>query len=357
VKWPWRNPGPERCWEPLLWSPLALPAWGYALGARADRAWRTRGALRPVRVDARVLSVGALTAGGAGKTPLAAWLAHHLRERGNRVALLTRGYRRRAGAPVTIASDGRSLRASAEEVGDEAHLLACHAPGVPVLVAADRVQAARRAIALYGAELLVLDDGFQHHALARDLDLVAIDTNFGLGNGWRLPRGPLREALPALKRAHAVAFIGGPPEAGLAGQIAGAAGDAVFRIQAERVPHALRAHGRELEVDPGVLRGMRVGMLAGIARPASLRATLEGLGAEVIAERGFRDHHRYRARDFRRLAEQAEVWVTTEKDAGKIHPDWVRSIDLRVLGIRMRVESARDVLGWIEGRLGVRAPG
>ncbi len=350
---PWRNPEPERWFERILWSPLAIPALAIAWGACFDRMRKQRGADRPVRVDARVLSVGALTVGGAGKTPLAAWIANGLRARGTEVALLTRGYRRRAGAAVTIASDGRSLCASAAEVGDEAHLLARHAPGVPVVVAPDRAQGARRAIALYGAEVLVLDDGFQHHALARDLDVIAIDTAFGLGNGKALPRGPLREPLAALGRAQAVAWIGDAPDDELSRRV-DAYTEGALRFVARRTPRSLRAHGGDFGVDARVLRGMKVGMLCGIARPDSLRASLEGLGAEVIAERSFRDHHRYRARDLRGLAKRADIWITTEKDAGKIHSDWVRDIDLRVLGIRLEVEEPARVLAQLEEALGLR---
>lgn len=355
MKLPWKNPGPERLFERVLWSPLALPSALYALGSAVDRSWKQRGAHRPIRVDARVVSVGGLTAGGSGKTPFAAWMAAGLHARGTKVALLTRGYGRKKKTDVAVASDGQSLLASAEEVGDEAHLLARQAPGVPVLVAGDRAQAARRAIALYGAEVLVLDDGFQHHALARDLDLVLIDTALGLGNGWRLPRGPLRESPRALARAHAIVCVGGPADDALERQLVEAAPEAI-RFQAVRKPRSLRPHDGALEVDPRTLRGMRVGMLAGIARPASLRASLESLGAEVVAEKTFRDHHRYRARDLRGLAKRAEIWITSEKDAGKIHADWVREIDLRVLGIRMEVEHATPVLDQIEARLGLTSP-
>ncbi|MDP6981028.1 MAG: tetraacyldisaccharide 4'-kinase [Myxococcota bacterium] len=353
MKFPWRNAEREGWGDKLLWWPLALPAVLYGGGARFDRWRKQRGRDRPVRVDARVLSVGGLTAGGSGKTPLAAWIAHALYARGTKVALLTRGYRRTRGADVTIASDGQALCAAAAEVGDEAHLLARHASGVPVVVSPDRALAALRAIALYGAEVLVLDDGFQHHGLARDLDLVAIDTASGLGNSKLLPRGPLREPLAALGRADVIAMVGSAADEKLVSQVSRLAPDAT-RFAARRQPTSLRQHNGTLEVDPRVLRDMKVGLLAGIARPESLRASLEALGAVVIAERVFRDHHRYRARNLRRLAKQADIWITTEKDAGKIHADWVREIDLRVLGIRMQVEQPDRVLDQVEARLGIR---
>ncbi len=356
MKLPWRNVEREGWGERLLWSPLVLPAALYGGGVRLDRWRKQRGRERPVRVDARVLSVGGLTAGGSGKTPLAAWIAHALYARGTKVALLTRGYRRRAGAEVTIASDGQALCAPAADVGDEAHLLARHAPGVPVVVSPDRVRGALRAIALYGAEVLVLDDGFQHHGLARDLDLVAIDTSSGLGNARLLPRGPLREPLAALGRADVIALIGSAPDDELASQISRHGPDAMC-FMAQRRPKSLRPHNGTLEVDPRVLRGMKVGLLAGIARPESLRTSLESMGAEVIAEQTFRDHHHYRARDLRALAKRADIWVTTEKDAGKIHADWVREIDLRVLGIRMEVDQPNRVLEQIQARLGIRSEG
>jgi tetraacyldisaccharide 4'-kinase len=338
----------------LALSPLALIAAFWSLGARLHRALYRTGVLPRTRLPCRVVSVGNLSAGGTGKTPTAAWLALRLQRRGNRVVLASRGYRRRGRAAVVTVSDGRFVRATVEQAGDEAFVLAAHAPGVPVLVGSDRALAGQRALSAHGAEVLILDDGFQHHRLARDLDLIVCDGAQGFGNRWVHPRGPLREPLSALRLAAAIGVVDGPlseaDEACLERHA-----PAARRFVARRRPIGLRAlQGGRLE-PPASLSGARVGLLAAIARPDSLRRTLADLGAEVVAERVFRDHHRFSARDLAGLAGQAELWVTTEKDAVKLLPAWAGEARVVVLVIELEVEEPEALLDWIEARLRSRA--
>jgi len=334
----------------LAAAPLVPLALGVGAAARLRRALHRRGLLRARRLPCRVVCVGSLLVGGAGKTPVAAWLAAGLAQRGRRVAIASRGHGGRRGADPVVVSDGRRVVAGGAAAGDEAQLLAAHAPGVPVLVARERTRAGLRALSLFGAEILVLDDGFQHHRLRRNLDVVLFDAGLGFGNGWVVPRGPLREPASAVRWAHAVGVLDGelPPEeeAVLARFAPGA-----FRFRARRRATALRPLGGGPAQAPAWLRGRSVGMLAGIARPASLRRTLEAEGARVVAERGFADHHRYRPGDVAGLAAETALWITTEKDAPKIHPAWVGAADVRVLAIEAEVDQAPAVLDWIEARL------
>jgi tetraacyldisaccharide 4'-kinase len=336
-------------------SPLSVLSLGYGLLARADRASYASGLRARRRVAAQVISVGSLVVGGSGKTPTASWLAERLHRRGHNVALLSRGHGGKPGQSVTIVSDGQQVLAGPRQAGDEPVLLAAQAAGVPVIVSRDRGIAALRAIAVYGADVLILDDGFQHHRLQRDLDIVTLDANFGAGNGRLLPRGPLREPLRALQRAQVIMEIDGELSPQLAAASSYHAPNAL-RVRARRKPVSLRDLGATVSVTPEVLRGMQVGMIAGIARPESLRGTLQALGAEVIAERIFRDHHRYRARDLRGRLDGAPVWITTEKDAGKILPSWIGSADLRVLGIRLDVSEGEALVNWVESHLGLHSP-
>lgn len=357
VNWPWRATEPEGAILRAALSPVAALSYGYGLLALADRTRYLRGWKQPRRVDARVISVGSLVVGGSGKTPMASWLAERLHRRGHKVTLLSRGYGRRpktseAPPSVTIVSDGRQILSGHELAGDEPFMMARQLAGVPVVVSKDRGIAALRAISAYGADVLILDDGFQHHGLARDLDLVTFDADFGTGNGHLLPRGPLRESLRGLGRSDAIGEVDGAlPE--VITQAITRFAPLAFRFRARRRPVSLRDLAATVAVSPEVLRGMKVGIIAGIARPESLRRTLRELGAEVIAERIFRDHHRYRARDFLGLAEQASVWVTTEKDAVKILPRWTVGADLRVLAMRLAVAEADALVEWIEARLGL----
>lgn len=350
MRLPWLDRRDESLAQRLALLPLVPAAWGWAAAARLHREAHRRGWLHTRRLSCAVVSVGGLTAGGSGKTPLAALVARVLRARGHRVVLASRGYGRRASEPVVVVSDGRQIRSTPELAGDEPFLLAAHAPDVPVLVARDRGVAGLRAIAAFGADVLVLDDGFQHHRLERDVDVVAIDAGIGLGNGRVLPRGPLREPRATLRFADAITVIDGPlPQAE----------EALLRRLA---PHAVRFAARRRAVGwrplaggpvaaAETLAGMGVGLLAGIARPASLRRSVEALGAKVIAERSFGDHHTWRPRDVADLDPAVPVWVTTEKDAVKLVAGWTRGADVRILASEVDVEGRDAFASWIEQRL------
>ncbi len=335
----------------IVLAPLDVLSWLYAGVAWIHRQLWARGLRRPRRLACRVVSVGNLTVGGTGKTPAAAWLARELRRRGHKVVLASRGYGRRDREPVRVVSDGRHVQARGDQAGDEPLLLAAHAPGVPVLVARDRGVAALRGIAAFGAETVVLDDGFQHHRLAHDVEIVCFDGAGGLGNGRVLPRGPLREPIGALRHAHAVLVVDGPLQPEDATRV-GAHAPSARWFSARREARGVRPLAGGALEPPETLRGRELGLLAGIARPESFRRSLEVLGAKPVAERCFRDHHRYRRYDLEGLASQAPLWITTEKDAVKILPEWLpEGTDLRVLVMELAPEEPQQLLDWLEERL------
>lgn len=346
----WFEETPRAWWARLALLPLSGLAWLYALGAWLHRRLATRGWRPARRLACGVVSVGNLVVGGSGKTPVTAWVAVELRRRGYKVAIASRGYGRRAGRPVEVVSDGRFVRAGVEEGGDEPLLLAGHAPGVPVLVGRDRGVAGLRAVAAFGCDVLVLDDGFQHHRLARDVDLVVFDGGGGLGNGRCLPRGPLREPLGALGAADAILVVDGPLPESDERRIRARAKRAPW-FAAERRPVGLRPLAGGRSRPAAELQDREVGMLCGIARPASFRRTLESLGARVVAERTFADHHAYEPDDLEGLAAEAPRWVTTEKDAVKILPGWVGGAAVDVLVIELAVDDAETLGDWLEERL------
>ncbi len=351
VSAPWfyeRAPG---FWRRMALLPLGVASRIWSLGAALHRAWYRHGPGRAARLPCKVLSVGNLVVGGSGKTPTTAWIANALRARGHRVAVASRGYGGRSRAEVELVSDGRRVHGRFESSGDEPMWLASRAPGVPVLVGRRRDLVGRYAVAALDTQLLLLDDGFQHHRLARDLDLLTFHGASGLGNGRVLPRGPLREGLRALARADAVIVVDGPMPARDAARIrAHTCGAEWFELR--RSPQDLRPLAGGPRRPPQTLAGEQVGVLSGIAHPDALRESVQRLGARVVAKRAFPDHHRYRPGDFTELASEAPLWVTTEKDAGKIQPAWAAGIELLVLALETSFVEPERFLAWLEARLG-----
>lgn len=338
----------------MMTIPRAAAASLYGLGARVDRLQARWTRSQRGQPSCAVLSVGGMTVGGAGKTPVAARLALLLQQRGRRVVLASRGYKGKSRERVTLVSDGRFVRSSVAHSGDESLILAAHAPGVPVLVGRDRRVVGHHAVSRFAAEILVLDDGFQHHRLVRDFDLVCIDGLAGFGNRHVLPWGPLREPLSALQHADMCCVVDAGADGGDFREA-----DLVERFASTGKP-VVRAHRKVSQLtsldrldrrSPTSLAGHSVGLLAGIARPGSIRRSLESLGATIVAQRLFPDHHAYRASDLADLDPRVPEWITTEKDALKILPRWVGAARVSVLGIEAELEDEPSVLEEIEATL------
>src|SRR5258706_7952298 len=298
-----------------LWSaPLEIASLAYRAGSMVHRSLTHQ-----TRASVPVISVGNLTVGGAGKTPVALFIAQRLIARGRRPAVLSRGYGRRGRAPMLVSPDSSVI-----DAGDEPLLMARR--GLTVFVGPRRALLARRAVER-GADVLVLDDGLQHHGLARDLDVVVADASNPFGNGRLLPRGPLREPLSALSRV----------ENGLLW---------LTRCDLPRDPRVAQFPGWPMvESDYAAsadLRGKRVFLFAGIARPASFEATVRALGAEIAGVRWFRDHHRYGAYDLASLRREADgaLLVTTEKDLVRIE----QREGIAAVRVEVRIRAGEDRL-------------
>jgi tetraacyldisaccharide 4'-kinase len=331
-----------------LGAALAPAAALFGVAAEARAAAYATGLAPAFGAGVPVVSVGNLAVGGAGKTPAAAAIAARLRARGRRVAILSRGYGATRSDPRVV-SDGERVLLDAAEAGDEPLLLARRLPGVAVLCGPRRAELARRAVAELGADALLLDDGFQHRALARDLDVVLLDAANPFGNGRLLPAGPNREPPEALRRA-GIAWLSrvdqvapGAGEAALERLRALArAATGVAPIESRHGPEELLDGALERPLGLASLRGERVLLLSGLARPGAFRRTVEGLGAVVAAERRHPDHHRFTARDLEDAARAADRAgcgriVTTEKDAVRLPPAAARDPRLAVLRISAEV--------------------
>ena len=200
---------PAPFWVRAGLVPLWLASQGYRVAAGAHRAGYASGVRRRRRLPCPVVSIGNLTLGGTGKTPLTEWTAQWYQRQDWRVAVLSRGYGGASTDQPQVVSAGDGPLTDWRTAGDEAYLLARRLPGVPVLVGRDRFASGLYACERFGAQVLVLDDGFQHHALHRDCDIVLIDASNPFGHGALLPRGTLREPLRALRRAQVVVLSRG----------------------------------------------------------------------------------------------------------------------------------------------------
>ncbi len=283
-----------------------------------------------VRADVPVLCIGNFVAGGAGKTPTAIALAKMLRARGESPAFLSRGFGGALSGPAPLHVDP-TLHLAAD-VGDEPLLLARVAPA---FICTDRIAGAQAAVR-HGASVIVMDDGLQNPALAKDLVIAAVDGATGIGNGLCIPSGPLRAPMAVQWRAaDAVLVIGG----GEAGAAVASAARAAGRL-------VLGAQLAPSQSDVARLLGKRVFAFAGIGRPEKFYATLRACKAQLVGTHSFADHHPYGDGDLAALGAQAkaqgaELLVTTEKDAARIAPGALPG--LSVLPVELIFDAPDDV--------------
>lgn len=315
----------------------------YFTGVWLRNAFYDLGLLRSVSLPCFVVSIGNLAVGGTGKTPVVMHLAKRLAAKGKKVAVLTRGYARGGREPVRVvkASDPVS------EVGDEPLLMARRLDPIPVVVGKDRVRSGAWALQNLKADTLVLDDGFQYRRLKKDVEILLIDSTNPLGNGRLLPRGILRESPSSLRRADLVLLSKVEQCEIINSKITGLVerlhvlNPGMGIAKAAYIPLRLIRFGNDETLGAGELAGKPVLAFSGIASSASFRRTLEGLGARIVGERSFPDHHPFTPDEIRGLAEEAKgkgAWglVTTEKDSVRIPrmdsatPIWMLSIDIEI---------------------------
>ena len=344
---------------------LLPPSLLMAIAVRIRNGLYDRKLLTSYRIPVPVISVGALTAGGAGKTPVVRYLAHRLRDAGYRPAVLSRGYGRNSRATQVVRPD-----APWQEAGDEPAFLASVLSDVPVVVGPSRTAAGRMAIDRHGADVLLLDDGFQHRSTARAVDIVVHDATSLPGPEYKpgrlLPAGPYREPFSSLQRAYALVLTRTDQTRLAAVDTARITGEFphLALIEAVYEPAGLRRlddgedNGLENNLDDGPddgtrlpptwLAGREVLVLCGIANPASFVQTVTDAGGHVTRVLAYRDHHPFSPSDLDRawslaVASGAECIVTTEKDAVRI-PDHAARKHLVALDIALRLTSGEPAL-------------
>lgn len=290
---------------------------------------------RVKRVNARVISVGNITWAGTGKTPLVAMLSRHLQERGKKVAVLTRGYGK-----------------------DEVEELRKKLPTVPIVVGRDRIKSAKEAIRKYGAEILILDDGFQHIRLHRDVDVVNLNATLPFGPGGLIPVGTLREPIEHLARGHV--FVLSKSDIGCKNVhwirqrlLAVKPGAVIF--EARHRASAIWDLRRNREMSPQEFRGRKVAAMSGIGDPYSFEKMIENLGMQIVFAARYGDHHAYSASDLRDFTSRCQELglrdvVTTEKDYYRLKEHLknkngkMQALNFHVLRIEFEINDEEDFI-------------
>lgn len=309
----------------------------YSWAVRLRNKWYDQGWFAAHRAMVPVISVGNLTVGGTGKTPCVEYLSRYFRDHGVRVAILSRGYG---------ASHGPN---------DEACLLSQNLPDVPHLQGANRAELADRAVMEFGAQVLILDDGFQHRRLARNLDIVLIDSTNPWGHGRLMPRGLLREAPGSLRRAGAVLLT-------RCDQVDPVEIEAIVQRIRRETPHApivktthqpqawIQHEGPVQPLD--ALRGRPIAAICGVGNPKAFGRTLENLGDKLLDVQVFPDHHNYSRSDVARLMAWAQTLpgnaavVTTQKDLVKLRSATLGGRELLALRIGLSIRPSADAARW-----------
>ncbi len=331
----------------------------YGVAMKARRALYRNGLFRVHRVGAPVISVGNITTGGTGKTPLVEWIARALAPQEKRVCIVTRGYGRQHASSRVLVSNGVEIFSDAQEAGDEPLLLAEKLKGIAAVICdADRVAAARWAIEKLNSELFILDDGFQHMRVARDLNIVVVDATNPWGNGRLLPAGNLRESPAQLTRADCVVITRADDVAqteALQSEIDQMSkGRPVFRSRMKI--EGLRNLNGEVEELSAELKSGPVTAFCGIGNPESFFAQLQRGGYQLCHTRAFPDHHYYTQAEINTLVSQsaargARALLTTAKDEIKLR---ALSLDMRcyIVDVAIEIAAQDELLRLIEKAIG-----
>lgn len=303
--------------------------------------------IKPRQLDCRVISVGNITLGGTGKTSLAALIARYLKQQGHRVAILSRGYKRK----VKI----YDLRfTNYENMGDEPYMLAKNLGGIPVIVNKDRIKAAKQAIKAHNADTIILDDGFQQWKIEKDLEIVAIDSAKPFGNRQLIPRGILREPLSSLRRADIFILTKTNlnPDFQDIEHFLSRVNPAAQIFDSIHKPigfYKLDNVNELLGLD--VLKGKKVTLISGIGDPESFENLIAGLGINIGLSFKFPDHHQYSQKDLESIVQESQkksidTIITTEKDAVRLYDMRYAICDMQLLVLRIELVITNDEKGF-----------
>ncbi len=301
--------------------------------------------LRPCRLACKVISVGNITLGGTGKTVLVEYIAQSLGRQGRRVAVLSRGYRARSQVTLCRGQASHKSQVLKNNEADEPRMLQERLGDVPVIVDSDRVRGARRALSEFGADTVILDDGFQQWKIKKDLEIAAVDARNPFGNRRLLPRGILREPVFSLRRADIIVLT--KLNLALLGQVEELKNylqrlnPAALIINSRYEPAGFYPFGDGQELlSPQSFQGAKVAVFSGIADPDSFEQLIRSLGMSIALSFRFNDHHEYSPTEVEGIVRQARekasvAIITTEKDAARLRSLWPLTQDPRLYILRI----------------------
>ncbi|MEK6192882.1 MAG: tetraacyldisaccharide 4'-kinase [Deltaproteobacteria bacterium] len=335
-----------------LGAGLAGMALLYGAVVRLRKIAFARGWLKTAQLDCRVVSVGNITMGGTGKTPMTFYLARLIQSCEYRVVVVSRGYKGSAGARGGVVSDGKKMLMAASACGDEAFMMAMNLKDIPVMVGPDRYATGRRALDRFAPQVILLDDAFQHIRLFRDMDLVLLDTEKPFGNGKLFPRGTLREEKTALSRSSAVVLTRAGQQDHSVADTVGRYAPGIPLFECNHHPYVAGVVSREMgkgssgppaegHSDLELLKGKNSYLFSGIAQNERFHRTMEKIGCRICEIARFEDHHYYSDTELKTIMQSAvnsgaELIITTEKDFSRIPSGVKWPLDLVIVGVEIR---------------------
>lgn len=336
-----------------------------------------KGVLRSTRLPCPVISIGNLTLGGTGKTPMTIYVAKLVKRLGYKVTVISRGYKGKGEKTGGIVSNGQTILMEADTAGDESFMMATKLKNIPVVIGKNRFEAGMRAVKHFNPDVLVLDDAFQHLKLERDIDLVLLDNSRPFGNTYLLPRGTLREPVSALGRGDAFVLTrsdsGSDDITRTALTVLKGFSQKKPVFKSFHVPYIVKVLKGENVSSQGppqssftcnleFLKGRRLFAFSGIADNNNFRDMVKDLQCDLTGFSGFPDHHRYSAKDLNTLLQlsretKADLIITTEKDYGRISEKIKWPLDLVVVGIQISFKDDEDAFNeFIKNRLSKSIP-